>query len=377
MKKIIIFLFTLSLFSVNSKASNQFPCNRFNYPDIECLTPIETLITGSPNYYVYDCPEGYTNFGSTIKWNGGYYQLSPDFTCGEDPKESICCIKRGVDHCPYPSFCYKESLSSKGYTPIHDSTCTVDGTGETGSCWVAENLSESTCFPIPSRCEQHMYKCGPGHICDYEGGGWKCVVDKSKLCEGKNTCVMEGLEGVRKCVDGWSCPQGFSVFPWAFCGDAVTSQRCCQKEDLGNACLHPGVCIAKECPEGFILAHRHPQRWIFKGEIKCSSEKLKCCIPFQIGDAKEAEYKGPVITSLEEILGPIVKILYYGGLFIGVFFIILSGYRLMVSQGNPQKTQDVKENQLVPAIVGIVFILLSVTLLRIILTKVLGLSIDF
>jgi hypothetical protein len=45
----------------------------------------------------------------------------------------------------------------------------------------------------------------------------------------------------------------------------------------------------------------------------------------------------------------------------------------MVSQGNPQQTQDAQE-QLTAAILGIIFILLSVTILRVILGKVMGIT---
>jgi hypothetical protein len=48
----------------------------------------------------------------------------------------------------------------------------------------------------------------------------------------------------------------------------------------------------------------------------------------------------------------------------------------MVSQGNPQQTQDAQE-QLTAAIFGIVFILLSVTIIRLILTKIIGLDAGF
>jgi hypothetical protein len=45
----------------------------------------------------------------------------------------------------------------------------------------------------------------------------------------------------------------------------------------------------------------------------------------------------------------------------------------MVSQGNPQQTQDAQE-QLTAAVVGTVFILLSLTILGILLTSIIGLS---
>jgi hypothetical protein len=75
---------------------------------------------------------------------------------------------------------------------------------------------------------------------------------------------------------------------------------------------------------------------------------------------------------LSKLLGPVAKVLYYGGLAIGIFFIILSGYNLMTSGGNPQKTQSAQE-QLTAAIIGIMFILLSSTILRIVVDEIIGL----
>lgn len=80
----------------------------------------------------------------------------------------------------------------------------------------------------------------------------------------------------------------------------------------------------------------------------------------------EMVYKGPIIDSLDKIINPVLKILYYGGLFIGFFFIVLSGYSLMTSQGDPQKAKEAQE-QLTSAVLGIIFILLSVNILRVII----------
>jgi hypothetical protein len=80
-------------------------------------------------------------------------------------------------------------------------------------------------------------------------------------------------------------------------------------------------------------------------------------------------YNGPTITRLESILVPLGRILYYGGLFIGMCFIVLAGYTLMTSEGNPQKTQEGQE-QLTAAILGIAFILLSSAILRVIISLV-------
>jgi hypothetical protein len=112
----------------------------------------------------------------------------------------------------------------------------------------------------------------------------------------------------------------------------------------------------------------------------CESANLECVNGFCVssgggGEAPEMEYKGPIIETLEDILGPLTRILYFGGLFIGIFFVVYSGYRLMISQGNPRSTQEAQE-QLTAAILGILFILLSATILRIIINNIFGGSID-
>jgi hypothetical protein len=50
---------------------------------------------------------------------------------------------------------------------------------------------------------------------------------------------------------------------------------------------------------------------------------------------------------------------------IAIILIMISGYRLMASQGNPEKVQAARE-QLTSAIVGLLFIIFSVTILQII-----------
>jgi len=50
---------------------------------------------------------------------------------------------------------------------------------------------------------------------------------------------------------------------------------------------------------------------------------------------------------------------------VALVLIIISGYRLMTSQGNPEKVQQARE-QLTSAIVGLLFIIFSVTILQII-----------
>jgi NADH:ubiquinone oxidoreductase subunit 6 (subunit J) len=56
---------------------------------------------------------------------------------------------------------------------------------------------------------------------------------------------------------------------------------------------------------------------------------------------------------------------------IGAVLIIINGYKLMTSQGDPRKVQEGREG-LTSAIIGIVFVLLAAAILNIILKSFLG-----
>jgi hypothetical protein len=133
-----------------------------------------------------------------------------------------------------------------------------------------------------------------------------------------------------------------------------TEGRCIDPVTCGGnnqPCCNPPL---EECEEG----------------LECSPT-LKRCVENSEEPYKGPIYNGPIIESLEEILNPAVRILYYGGLFVGIFFIILSGYKLMTSEGDPQRTREAQE-QLTSAIIGIIFILLSTTIIRIIMKEIIG-----
>ncbi len=366
-----MFVLALSLFTVKSNAADNRFCNTGD-PNIKCMP--YTIKYGVGGTYWYECSDDeYTSFGSiNSAVPGGGYVFDPEYGCASS--DLACCIKKRITSCPEPSFCSTENLGYRGYARIDGSSCTVEG--ETGSCWVITGIKKSGCMPWPSRCDNTG--CLDGEICSYTGGKWKCVLDTGKECSDDGPkCLAPGGDA-RLCKSGGGdCPLGFFYWRYSSCDNPL--DRCCQKKDLDNGCLDPAQCLPKsiagtKCPEGYVRAQKHPDWWIFKGNINCPDSNQVCCVPLNTSKPKDALYNGPVIDSLDKILGPLVRILYYGGLFIGIFFIIFSGYKLMVSQGNPQQTQDAQE-QLTAAIVGIIFILLSVTILRIILGRVIGVTI--
>lgn len=130
----------------------------------------------------------------------------------------------------------------------------------------------------------------------------------------------------------------------------------------GTTCWVPATCgyIGQICCPGDTCYAGYPYTPASMGSCQCLSGPLR---------PPALVYSGPVIENLEDIIGPVVKMLYYGGLAIGVFFIILSGYKIMVSEGDPQRVKAAQE-QLTSAVIGIIFILLSVTIIRIIIDSI-------
>lgn len=170
------------------------------------------------------------------------------------------------------------------------------------------------------------------------------------------------------CSDGWEYLKqpGFDKLCAQTDGDGniIGGSACCKRT---ADC--PGMCSATCPPPG------HPEFDGISLEYTCNIGL--CCVDNSVEPPEKPEpykgpvYNGPIIESLEEILNPVVRILYYGGLFVGIFFIILSGYKLMTSEGDPQRTKEAQE-QLTSAIIGIIFILLSTTIIRIIISEIIG-----
>lgn len=74
---------------------------------------------------------------------------------------------------------------------------------------------------------------------------------------------------------------------------------------------------------------------------------------------------GPINTDVASLVGDVLRVLIgiSGG--VAVLLVIAAGYQLITSQGNPEKVKEARE-RLTSAIVGLLFIFFSVTILQII-----------
>lgn len=121
----------------------------------------------------------------------------------------------------------------------------------------------------------------------------------------------------------------------------------CASDAKGNYEPTPGDCCT--IPGGGIID-------------KCTANEFGRIDPndnTQCKCVKANEELSELFTIINGILIPITII-------IGLFIIISSGYKILTSQGDPQELQTGKEN-LTSAIIGLIFVLMAVSILRVII----------
>jgi len=279
--------------------------------------------------------------GSCCATNDPTQKCQSGLACFRDPNATRSCKRCGVENGPC---CVTGNPCGVGLEldgTVGNENCVCNSIAPppppppgtvTGTCAYTDPVTDEE---IPGQCI----------LCNLLGGQWDCPCPNGSLYDPMVPgtvwhCVENGLtpqQQARCCV---------AAQPSPVCGAQGRDEHCVPVGDCENPVAAPG--------------------------IGCSSLYV-CCSGLATTPPPPPEmvYTGPVIESLEEILGPVTKMLYYGGLAIGVFFIILAGYKLMVSEGDPQRTKAAQE-QLTSAIIGIIFILLSVTILRVIINQIIG-----
>jgi len=336
--------------------------------------------------------EGYQNYYN--------YCYDSNVPCGWEGQ--FCCLGVGVDRCADGLDCeFDDSRDDFYCVPSPD--CGAEG--------------EPCCTdPADDRCEGSLtcihnvgdpeYVCGNSsdYLTSCSSGGDVCCYDWGLSGPNPlNLCKTLNILGQPLSPTDWNdcyCNNGLELSFTAnscFCQvddcGKVEGNSCCLPTDPSQApyCVNDGIDIRLFCKLGPNTCCRDWDSNLScdfdcgasgqmcctrpgpgMGDSYCESSDLQCLNGYCGGRRPFGLlYTGPVIKNLQDILGPVTKMLYYGGLAIGVFFIILSGYRIMTSEGDPQRTKAAQE-QLTSAIIGIIFILLSVTILRVIINQIIG-----
>jgi len=307
----------------------------------------------------------------------------------EDPNTPCCAV---LDMCDFTIQCECNSGSHCDLAPstsmkymvcypddiecgeeVGQPCCEQAGSG--GSIWVCNHPDTLACNFSTQKCQlcgsegqlccNNSTKCDSGLEC-YGGVCKNPGNEPTTDCNEENEicCYNWGVGGGNTCqiIDG--TPPNFEECYCQGGGDLV-----CTRSDTVGRCTNPNSCggDGQECCE-------YPIEPPCDSGLECSTTLNICGHWYNPNPPGPPSliYNGPVIENLEDILGPVTRMLYYGGLAIGIFFIILSGYRLMTSEGDPQRVKGAQE-QLTSAIIGIVFILLSVTIIRVIIDEIINL----
>ena len=345
------------------------------------------------------------------------------YTCTDTPGQSCNDVTCATDGAPVGTgtcpptrrFCCKPSLcanQAQGASCMPATVCsttggspigTFDCTGTNNTCCKPATAQPP---PSPSTCAG---TCESSGICTEQGGTISQTSDCGSVicCTGGGTIIQcptcgdlilkgdgSGVLGCYSTARGpfvrspttTSCPNlgGQSLS----CNGTGTSGGC--KTDSADV-THP-ACM--QCPAGYDTFWNCPFRvgdipasetcckrsglwplvsYDLKPLVSCS--EASCTIP---GGCPEGDYEfkcvvgstcETAIGKLETTPGGFINDLFtrvlgiVGG--IAVLLIIISGYRLMASQGNPEKVQGAKE-QLTAAIVGLLFVIFSLVILQVI-----------
>jgi hypothetical protein len=310
-----------------------------------------------------------------------------DKICRDDPErpgtQTYCLDASDIPQCGNRNgngdYCEKDSdcasnVCCDGINAGAEDNCDEDDAYE---CVPPADLSrcgntnlDCACYELPiknSSCEwfapQDVYRC-----VSCSNTGASCNVDDD-CCNPDDQCVP----AIGQDEEGKIC-QGAELCQYG--GDCVFDDQCCVDEgyfchpdskqcevfDTGDAIPCSIIGCAPPVGEGD-CPHFGEMCWEVAGKKRCISSEQ--CLDYDTG------FKGKMFEEVDTLLGRIFAFLYPAAIFIGIVLIIRSGYCFMTSQGNPAQVKECQE-QLSAAVVGIIFVVLSVVILRIIIGSILG-----
>lgn len=260
---------------------------------------------------------------------------------------------------------------------------------------IKKTYAATTCVGTtnPDKCDtpKEQSNCCSGSIC------------QQGVMGGQNTCVPAPCNTHNDCPSGFTCTQGVMgtpktcVYTATTCTNGQDPVMCKKNEDCceGSTCTPQSMgtskCVftATTCVNG-----RDPTRCDRPGEQSNCCEGKICtensltpptcqasdqkrsniplnipCVPNTNGDGYLCDtglgFGLQIRTDPAGFVQSIFGILLSISGSIALVLIIISGYQLMVSRANPEKIQAAKE-RLTSAIIGLLFIILSLVILQVI-----------
>ena len=104
---------------------------------------------------------------------------------------------------------------------------------------------------------------------------------------------------------------------------------------------------------------------VYAGSVYPTPTPVYTPVPESPETAKEEQ------TRFNTVIGGVYNLLYPVAILYGILQIIFAGYKIMRSEGEPKAMSDAKEH-LTSSIVGVIFVILAVVILRIVIKVFLG-----
>lgn len=300
--------------------------------------------------------------------------------------------------------------------PFTDTCCHPDFKCISGTC---QKKTYTVCGGDKKRADElnsdNNLFIDPGEICKYEGDE-----DSKDFCK-KRCSTSQGLNdesGNTRCKD--SQLNGECTVSCGCVGNQnCDTNRCDSCQDRDEACVNSSDCCSQEffecssntcqpkCPDDgscrYNPANPHLSNICCDDNKFCSTDN-KCiengactqggCCGFNSicnndGECVDAAMGGecspflkPIpgaptpdkTIPLKDLLTGIVAILYPLAIILGMGYLIFGGYKLISSQGSPEEVKSAQE-MLTSAIIGMIFIILSATILRFVLNFILNVQI--
>jgi len=344
-----------------------------NVASLNCPEHTECMETG---FNVFSCV-------STVRCGGDWVGACPsmitncDFDPNASPPRSSCemcgcgenqrCMQTG------PGTINCQNVAGCGNNCSTNGTCTPSAVFNTDT-----KCCTGLCSPMPlGDGYNHCISCGaegqiipkfgplPGWDPDTKCCSGSCVGSDPTFC----TCAAPAAGSCANAV-GAPCsvtgePNPLCCPPLLECNPAT---RTCRTMVPGpgacsgiNVSCNPNDGLPNNgCCPGFQCDHYDGDA---VGVFKCGGN-LVWSLPADV------TYRGPIID-FKQLVKLIYNIILPVGVAIALFIIAKSGYDIMTSEGNPAKVAESKEN-LTAAIIGAIFTLLSVAILRLIIVSFIG-----
>lgn len=224
--------------------------------------------------------------------------------------------------------------------------CLLNPLDNTYRCYEPEEIPGEPPEWMVNQCKEEV-ACGPLTRC--QKGIFAGCENDSQICisvEGAN-----GGKSVSECVD-IDDPAAIEQCGGDSCIDYGSgcslggSLPCCKQESTGKA----GVCIPETLKCGYV---DHDD---FDGEFPDLDICPTCTT--QYGDPQT------LLSLIYRIVTPV-------GIIIGLFLMVTCGYKIMFSHGDPRAVADARDC-FQSAIIGMLFILLSVSILRLVINSIIA-----